>query len=104
MSTFLVPLVNTPQTFQLPLGDTTYQVTSKWNESDESGWTLDIADQDNVPIVCNVPLVTGADLLEGLGYLGFTGRLFVYTDGDETAVPTYEDLGVESNLYFVTED
>lgn len=104
MSFFLFPLVNSPQTFQIPLGETTYQVTSKWNNSDESGWALDIADQDGNPIVFNIPLITGANLLSGLSYLGITGSLYVYTDGDDTAVPTYENLGVESNLYFVTED
>ena len=58
----------------------------------------------NLPIVANVPLITGADCLKGLEYLGFKGKLFVFTDGDDTAVPTFENLGVESNLYFQTVD
>jgi hypothetical protein len=48
-------------------------------------------------------LITGADCLSGLEYLGITGQLVVFTDGDELAVPTLENLGVESNLYFLTD-
>jgi hypothetical protein len=100
MTTFLIPLVNTPQTFQISLGGVNYSMTSKWNDADEGGWIIDLADVDGNPIVAGVPMITGADLLANLGYLGIEGELVVFTDGDETAVPTLENLGVESNLYF----
>jgi hypothetical protein len=57
----------------------------------------------NLPIVACVPFITGADLLDGLEYLGIPGQLIVYTDGDDTAVPTLNNLGTESNLYFLTD-
>jgi hypothetical protein len=67
----------------------------------EGGWVIDIYDGDsNTPIVMNVPMVTGADLLAQYEYLNLKGQLIVYTDGNELAVPTLENLGVESNLYF----
>jgi len=104
MSTFLLPVENVPQTFEISLANKNYLVTCKWNDSDQAGWVLDFVDgETNESIVAGIPLITGADLLSGLEYLGFEGQLFVYTDGDETAVPTLQDLGIESNLYFVTD-
>lgn len=104
MTTFLIPLVNTPQAFEIALAGVNYKLTCKWNDAEQGGWVLDIADADTaVPIVANIPLITGADCLDGLAYLGINGQLIVFTDGDDTAVPTFENLGVESNLYFLTE-
>lgn len=81
-----------------------YILTCKWNDAGEGGWVLDIADGlTNEPIAANIPLVAGADLLSGLEYLGIDGKLFVQTDGDQEAVPTLTNLGIESNLYFITE-
>lgn len=54
-------------------------------------------------IIDGIPLITGADLLSGLEYLGFQGSLFVLTDGNQFSVPTLENLGIESNLYFTTD-
>lgn len=103
-TTFLLPLTNTPQTFGISLANKNYLMTCKFNDSPDGGWVADFSDADtNLPIVANIPLITGADCLDGLDYLGFDGQLIVYTDGDDTAVPTLENLGVESNLYFLTD-
>jgi hypothetical protein len=105
MAQYQIPLENIPQTFEIALAGKTYKMTCKWNDSDEGGWALDFVDAlTNDPIAFNLPLITGGDVLAGLGYLGFGGQMIVYTDGDETAVPTLENLGGESNLYFITED
>ncbi len=104
MSTFLLPLVAIPQSFQVAIAGVNYIMTCRWNNAPDSGWTIDLADANtNTPIVANIPLITGADCLAGLEYLGINGQFIVYTDGDETAVPTLTNLGVESNLYFVTD-
>lgn len=104
MSTFQLPLTNVPQSFQLTLAGIEYLMTCRWNDAADAGWVLDFADANtNVPIVSNIPLIVGADLLDGLDYLGFQGSLFVFTDGDQTAVPTLDSLGVESNVYFQTD-
>ena len=104
MTPFLIPLTNNPQTFNIALAGVNYTMTSKWNDADDGGWVLDIVNADtNEPVVFNVPLITGLDCLEGLSYLGIDGQLVVYTDGDQNAVPTFENLGVESNLYFLTD-
>lgn len=103
LTNFLVPLSNIPQTFLIDLAGITYTLTCKWNPSPDAGWTLDIADSSQNPIVAGIPLITGANLLAGLSYLGINGVLTVYTNGDGNAVPTIDDLGVESNLYFTTD-
>lgn len=104
MNTFILPLTNIPQTFQISLAGKLYQMTCRWNDAPDGGWTADFADAEtNTPIVANIPFITGADLLAGLGYLGFQGELIVFTDGDEFAVPTLTNLGVESNVYFQTD-
>lgn len=103
-STFKLPLVSTPQSFEISLAGINYILTIKWNDALEAGWEFDLADAiTNLPIVAGIPLVTGVDCLAGLEYLGINGRFIVYTDGDDTAVPTLENLGVESNVYFLTE-
>jgi hypothetical protein len=104
MQTFLLPLNNEPQVFQISLAGKEYLLTSKWNDSPDAGWVLDFADAiTNESIVSNIPLITGVNVLAGLDYLGFNGSLIVFTDGDDFAVPTLTNLGQESNVYFVTE-
>jgi len=63
------------------------------------GWTLDLADADNNPLVCGIPLNVGVSLLEQYPYLNFPGVLYVGTDGS-TSGPTFEGLGVTGHLYF----
>lgn len=104
LSLYTLPLQNVPQTFNIALGGVTYALTCKWNPSDEAGWVIDLANPaTNEFIAANIPLITGADLFAGLQYLELGGSLIVYTDGDEGAVPTLENLGVEANVYFVVE-
>ena len=107
---YTIPLVNTPQTFNITLAGVLYNLTCRWNSAVDlngnslAGWTLDIADGVlNTPILMNIPLTTGKDLLAPYKYMNFGGTLGVYTNGDENAVPTYENLGVDCNLYFVTQ-
>ena len=100
--TFLIPLSNTPQTFQILLAGVTYTLTSKWNDVAQC-WFLDIADLNANPIACGIPFITGEDLLDGLEYLGIGGELLVITNGpDTTSIPTLYNLGIDSNLYFQT--
>lgn len=103
MTIFLMPLVNVPQVFEINLAGVNYIMTSKWNAAPDAGWVFDLADANtNTPIVANCPLITGADCLAGLEYLGINGQLRVFTDGNTDAVPTLDNLGIDSNLYFGT--
>lgn len=66
-------------------------------------WMLDIADTTETPILQGLPLVTGADLLAQYRYLTNIppGLLGVATDGVPDAVPTYQNLGLTSHVYYV---
>jgi hypothetical protein len=102
-TTFIIPLVNTPQSFNIILGAISYIMTCRWNDAPDGGWLIGFADQlTGDEIVDNIPLICGVDLLDGLEYLGFGGNLVVYTDGDATAIPTLDNLGVDCNLYFIS--
>lgn len=104
METFILPLLNIPQVFEISLGGKDYLMTCKWNNADEAGWVLDFTDAvTNLPIVAGIPLITGANCLAGLEYLGFDGELVVYTDGAELYPPTLDNLGIESNVYYQTD-
>lgn len=100
---FLLPLVNVPQSFNITLGANSYIMECKWNDAPDGGWIIGFADQlTGVEIVNNIPLICGVDLLAGLQYLGFNGNLVVYTDGDATAVPTLDNLGIDCQLYYIS--
>lgn len=104
LQNYIIPLINEPQTFEMTLAGIDYNLTVKWNDSDDAGWILDIADASSNPIVAGIPLVTGVDLLAGLEYLAIGGSLFVMTNGSSPFdVPTLDNLGTDSNLYFQTE-
>ena len=104
METFLIPFQNVPQDFNITLANKEYRIVNKFNSAPEGGWVIDIYDgETDEPLVMNIPMVTGCDLLEQYEYLGIQGKLIVYTDGDELAVPSESNLGVESNVYFKTE-
>lgn len=98
---YRIPLTNTPQTFDLELGARLLTITCRWNET-SSVWMLDIADASTGEILTqSLPLVAGVDLLEQYAHLDIPGIMGVYTEGDPTAPPTYDNLGSASNLYFL---
>lgn len=103
MALFQIPFSNIPQRFSIELGGVLYNLVNRWNPMEEGGWLIDIFDADEQPLVMNLPLVTGADLFGQHKHLGLPGELIVYTDGEESALPTLENLGTESNAWLVTE-
>lgn len=120
---FQIPLITSPQSFSIQLAGVPYNMrlifcganvgpvdllgqeadtSTTFDENNVGGWILDISDQDNVPILCGVPLVTGIDLLYQYVYLNFGGALVVTTQGDPDVPPTLTSLGTSSVIYFVT--
>lgn len=99
-----IPLSPDAQKFSIPLGILTYQLTVKWSDAPNGGWFLDIADADGEPLAGGLAMITGADLLEQHKSLNIPGQLIVQTDHDTNAVPTYENLGINSHLYFIPND
>ncbi|WP_336764158.1 phage baseplate plug protein [Asaia sp. VD9] len=98
-SFYEVPLVSAPQSFSTDFNGSTYSLRFTFQNVDQGGWLLDIYDTSANPIVVGIPLVTGADLLAQYAYLGLGVSLYLVTDGDSDAVPTFADLGVASHLY-----
>lgn len=103
MATFKIPFASIPQKFTIELGGITYTLINRWNPMDEGGWLIDILDADENPILMCLPLVTGTDLFQQHKHLGLPGMLIVFTDGDDGALPTLENLGSESNAWLVIE-
>lgn len=101
-SLFEIPLSAHPQKFTITLSGTEYEMLLLWRNATGVGWTLDIADNQGSPLIQGIPLVTGCNLLEQYGYLGFEGALWVQTTVDPDAVPTFDNLGTGSHLYWYT--
>lgn len=97
---YTIPLIQSNQTLTISLAGISYNLRVVWNNIAQS-WTLDILDKNNNAIVTGIPIVTGADLLEQFGYLNFGGRLIAQTDNDPNAIPTFANLGLTGNLFFV---
>ncbi|WP_079218935.1 phage baseplate plug family protein [Herbaspirillum robiniae] len=100
---FEIPLEPAPQRFSITLGGVTYRMTLQYRKEGGAGWVLDIADANGNALVNGIPLATGTNLLEQYDYLGFAGRLWVQGAGDPDNVPTFNDLGTGSRLYWVTD-
>lgn len=100
-TTYEIPLTPQSQQLSTTLAGTTYNLAVLWRDGEFGGWFLDINDQNNNPIINGIPLVTGVDLLAQYEYLGLGFQLWVQTDNDPAAVPTYTNLGVTSHLYAV---
>ena len=94
-----IPLQPNSQTLTISIGGTTYILTVMWRGT---GYILDIFDSAQNPIATGISLVTGADLLAQLDYLGISGKWIIVTDINPSDVPTYTSLGQTSHLYVVT--
>ncbi len=100
-SSYEIPLTPSAQTFSIQLGGQTYQIYMRWNNFSNI-WVFDISDSARNPLVQAIPLVTGVDLLAPYPDLQFGGTLIVVTDGDLTAVPTFDNIGTSSHVIFTT--
>lgn len=98
-----IPLENTPQRFEIELDGKTYILECVYNP-ETPGWAITLSDAEtNIALFRNQPLVAGVDLLAQYKHLEIGGQFLVYTDGDEWVAPTFENLGTESNLYYLVE-
>ena len=99
-----IPLVSGPQSFAIRLSGLDYQFRIAYRNVAEGGYFLDIADGSGTPLVQGIPLVTGVDLLEQYHSLGFTGRMWVQTASNPDLCPSFDGLGSDSILLWVTGD
>lgn len=101
MANYEIPLSPNPQSFTISLSGTEYRLTVQWRDAEGAGWVVDIADTSGNPIIQGIPLVTGVNLLDQYAYL-ISGVLWVQTTADPDAVPTFDNLGIGSHLYWYT--
>lgn len=97
-----IPLTPDPQTFTVTLSGVIYRLTVQYRDAGGTGWILDVADASGNPLVNGIPLVTGVDLLGQYAYLGFGGRLWVQGAASPDDVPMFDDLGIGSHVFWVT--
>jgi Concanavalin A-like lectin/glucanases superfamily len=97
---YKIPLRPSPQILGITLAGVRYLLTVKWNDFNNS-WTIDIADVNGNQILSGIPMVTGCDLLAQFKYLNFGGQLIAQTANNTDAIPTFANLGINGNLYFV---
>jgi len=99
---FKIPLLNTSQRSQITLSGVEYIFINRWS-SGMGLWTFSLLSIDEEILINDMPLVTGTDLLEQWGYLKIPGSLICYTAGNQGEPPTFENLGGNANLYYITE-
>ncbi len=101
-TTWEFPLLPQPQQMQIQLGAVEYIVRFGWCDSPESGWFIDIADVNGNAILQGLALTAGENVLQQFEYLGIPGEIRVQTDGDELVEPTFDNLGSNGKVLFVT--
>lgn len=96
------PLSPEAQRMQITLGTIEYIIRFYWCASLYPGWMIDLYALDETPLAMGVPLTAGEDVLQQLGYLGFDGQIRVATDDNPLVEPTYDNLGTNGRVYFIT--
>lgn len=98
---FSIPALPTPQSFGISLGGIDLNMNLAFKGA--AGWVMDVANNIGDTLLSGVPLVTGGNLLEQFEHLGIPGGLWVQTKNAPDAVPTFDNLGVESFLFYVAD-
>ena len=103
MTAYTVPTTpRTPKRITIFLSGTEYTLRFTWN-SIASCWILDVSNASGEPLLSGVPIVTGADLLEQFQYVGIYGQMIAQTDNDPGAVPTFDNFGDTSHLFYLSD-
>lgn len=100
---FRIPLKPLPQRFEIELGGRAFIMIVRWNPA-MPNWIMCLLDGETEQFLLNcLPFTTGLDLMSQFRHIGIEGSFVVVTDGDQFATPTLENLGSESNLYYVVD-
>lgn len=96
----IISLSNLPnQTYTVTIpGDTrniTFIITQSYNEQAKY-WVMGIYDQSNNPIITNIPMLSGYNLLEQYAYLNI-GEIYVINIGDQ-AIESPDDTNIGNNF------
>ena len=125
MPTYEIPLIPSPQTFNISLVGVTYTFSLNYRKANAGvidaptgadaevpgfiidtntldNWVLDISDAVGNPLIFGIPLIPGIDLLGQYAYLNIGGALTVSVSGDPDGVPDYAGLGTKGKMQFTT--
>lgn len=98
-----LPITNTPEKFSISLNGTEFVLVSRWNDAPEAGWIVDFYDEDELPLIMNVPLILGANLLSQYAYIAVEGLVYVINEEPDFPVPTLNNLGISSFVLYEVE-
>ena len=102
MAVFEFPLSPNAQQMTVPIGDEQFTFRFAWSDSPDGGWFIDVLRLDGSPLVRGLPLTAGENVLQQFDYLGIPGEIRVQTDNDPLVEPTYDNLGLNGRVFFVT--
>ncbi|MEN0630630.1 hypothetical protein AAIG33_24955 [Phytobacter ursingii] len=95
-----IPLSPDNQQFSVTIAGIAYNIQVIWRDP---VWCLDLLNSDKTPLVLNLPLISGAELLAQYSYLNLGFKLAVVCDIPGQENPTKTDLGITSHVYAITE-
>lgn len=101
MAFFKVPLNPFPETFSVTINNVDFNAVTRWNAVQQC-WVASVQDANSVPILQNIPLIPGVDLLGQFAYLAPGVKLSTLVDYDAAAAPKYAELGTTANVYVET--
>ena len=96
------PLRPEAQQIQIALADIEYTVRFGWCDAPGGGWFIDMTDIDGTPLLRGLALTAGENVLQQFAYLGIPGEIRVETDGSDLVEPSYDNLGANGKVLFIT--
>lgn len=63
---------------------------------------MDLSTYEGVPLIQGLPLTAGEDVVQQFAYLNIGGEIRVETDGNVLFEPTYDNLGSNGKVLFIT--
>lgn len=97
----IIPLTpETPQDIHLPLENEAVTLYIAWNATADS-WTLDVSMDDGSNTAHGLRLSPGVNIIGGLGFSKL-GGLFISDEQQTSAEPTFDGLGTQFKLWYLT--
>jgi len=90
------------QRFGITLNGIQYRLQIVWRTFSQC-WVMSILNLDGTPVISEIPLVAGANLLEQYQHLGFGGELYAFNVDNPEIPPSFSSLGSEGKLFWVAE-
>lgn len=103
---YKIPIASdTPdQVFSVTLGNNPYRLRIYWNER-FSYWSLDVMEADETAILQGIKLVENFTICQRFKDTRLpTGQLFLLRENGTNTRPTFDELGVNVNLYYYEPD